>query len=575
MVAGAECALPADAARDEYTGTSGAGPVLKTVGLVPNCTNTADLFDSATNSWRAVADANRWVHYHNVQMLLPDGRVMNTGGAGTGGSFGTDSSVEYFSPPYLFRGVRPKIDSVSTTNLVPGGGVTLQVSRTSAVTQVVLLGTRASTHWVDAGVQRYLSLPFTQAGAQVTATLPNDAVDALAGWYFLTVLVDDIPSEARIVRVTPTAPAAIASLPTVTIAATGTPTEAGATGTFTLTRTGVTTAPLAVRLVFAGSAKAGADYAALAETASFAAGSATATLTVSPVNDTLGEGAETVQVTLDPRVHYAVGAPSSATLTITDNDPSAPGALQFAPAIYTANETGGAVTFTVTRTGGTSGVVGVSYAPSGGSAQAGADYSGATGTLTWPAGDDAPKSFDVVLVSDALAEGSETLALTLSTATGSATLGAAATATATILDPPFDDWRFAQFGAEANNPAVGGALADFDRDGVVHLVEFALALSPLTPSVAGLPIAGRSNGQQTIAFTRNPAATDLVFIVQVSADLATWTDGSTYSAAANFQNTAATTDITPGGSPPGYTVVRDNAPAGSTPRFMRLEIARP
>ena len=88
-------------------------------------------------------------------------------------------------------------------------------------------------------------------------------------------------------------------------------------------------------------------------------------------------------------------------------------------------------------------------------------------------------------------------------------------------------------------------------------------------------MAGSSGAPLTLAFTRNPAATDLRFTVQVSPDLVTWFDGSTYSAAANFPNTAATTDITPNGSPSGYTIVRDNAPAGSTPRFIRLEIERP
>ncbi|MGI8605417.1 MAG: galactose oxidase-like domain-containing protein, partial [Verrucomicrobiales bacterium] len=441
----------------EYTGPAGAGPVLKNAGQVPNCTNTADLFDPATNSWRPVADAKRWVHYHNVQLLLPDGRVMNTGGAGAGSIFGGDSSVEYFSPPYLFRGVRPKIDAVSTTDLVPGGSVTLQVSRTAAVTEVVLLGTRAYSHWVDAGTQRYLSLPFTQNGAQVAATLPGDNVEALAGWYLLMVMVDDIPSEARIVRVTPSAAAPIPSLPTVTIAAAGTPSEAGATGTFTFTRTGGTTAPLAVRLVYGGSAETGEDYAPLAETFTIPAGSATAVLTLMPVNDTLGEGAETVDATLDPHVHYTVGATSIATLAIADK--------------------------------------------------------------------------------------------------------------------PFDNWRFTKFGADANNPAISGPLADRDGDGIVTLIEFGLDLDPLTPSTSGLPVPGTSNGQLTIALTRNPAATDLRFTVQVSPDLITWTDGSTYAAAGNTPNTAATTDITPNDSPAGYTLVVDNAPASATPRFIRVQIA--
>ena len=330
-----------------------------------------------------------------------------------------------------------------------------------------------------------------------------------------------------------------------------------------------------MRLLYGGSAKAGADYAVLAETVTIPVGSATTVLTVAPVNDTLGEGAETVQATLDSRVHYLVGAGANATLTIADNDASAPGTLQFSPTACTAGESDGVVTFTVTRAGGTSGAVGVSYTATGGSAQAGADYTAASGTLSWPAGDDSAKSFDVPLVNDTLAEGAETLVLTLTAPTGSATLGAAASATATILDHPIDNWRFTKFGANANDPAIAGALVDVEGDGIVNLIEYGLDLNPLAPSPGGMPVAARTGGQLTLAFTRNPAATDIVFTVQVSGDLATWLDGSTYSALGDTPNTAATSDITPNGSPAGYTVVRDNAPANAGQRFIRLRIMRP
>ena len=62
--------------------------------------------------------------------------------------------IEAFSPPYLFRGPRPRIDSISGTDLVRGGEVTLEVSNTSAVTGVRLIGVNAVTHFLDAGVER-------------------------------------------------------------------------------------------------------------------------------------------------------------------------------------------------------------------------------------------------------------------------------------------------------------------------------------------------------------------------------------------------------------------------------------
>ena len=108
-------------------------------------------------------------------------------------------------------------------------------------------------------------------------------------------------------------------LPTVTIAATDpTATEAGpTTGQFTLTRTGVTTAALTVNYTVAGTATAGSDYAALTGTVVLPAGSATATMTVTPIDDLLVEGDETVVVTLSANAAYTVGTPASATVTIT------------------------------------------------------------------------------------------------------------------------------------------------------------------------------------------------------------------------------------------------------------------
>jgi len=165
--------------------------------------NIADMYDPTTNTWREVADMNRFIHTHNVSVLAPDGRVIATGGAGEGHAFGDDNDVEAFEPPYLFRGVRPSIDSISSTDLAIGGTFSMEVSRTNAVTDVVLVGTRAVSHWMDGGTQRFLSLDFTQTGSSVEAKVPNDRVRALPGYYIVFVMVDDIPSEGKIVRILP------------------------------------------------------------------------------------------------------------------------------------------------------------------------------------------------------------------------------------------------------------------------------------------------------------------------------------------------------------------------------------
>jgi len=97
--------------------------------------------------------------------------------------------------------VRPRIDALSTADLRHDQPFTLEVSRTNAVTSVVLIGTNAVTHWVDGGVPRILALPFIQKDSTVEATMPDDPVMAPVGTYILFALVDDIPSEGIVVAV--------------------------------------------------------------------------------------------------------------------------------------------------------------------------------------------------------------------------------------------------------------------------------------------------------------------------------------------------------------------------------------
>ena len=68
----------------------------------------AELFDPQSGSWTTVASMSVVRQYHSVSLLLPDGRVLNTGGVGGPGNI---MSMEIYSPPYLFRGPRPRITS--------------------------------------------------------------------------------------------------------------------------------------------------------------------------------------------------------------------------------------------------------------------------------------------------------------------------------------------------------------------------------------------------------------------------------------------------------------------------------
>lgn len=90
-------------------------------------------------------------------------------------------------------------------------------------------------------------------------------------------------------------------------------------GRFRFTRTGSTAATLTVAFTVSGTATSGVDYQALPVPVSvtFAAGSATADVVVTPLQDTdNAEISETVIVTITDGATYDVGAPASATVTI-------------------------------------------------------------------------------------------------------------------------------------------------------------------------------------------------------------------------------------------------------------------
>ncbi len=214
--------------------------------------------------------------------------------------------------------------------------------------------------------------------------------------------------------------------------------ESGGSATITVTRTGGSNGGVAVSYATSnGTATAGSDYTSRSGTLSWGNGdSASKTFSVPILNDSVYEGNETVNLTLNSATGGAtLGSPSSAVLTIIDDDEEPqPGALQFSSSTYSVSESGGSVTITVRRTGGSNGGVAVSYATSNGTATAGSDYTSMRGSLKWGEGDSANKTFSVPIINDIVDEPNETVNLSLGSPTGGATLGSPSTAVLTITD---------------------------------------------------------------------------------------------------------------------------------------------
>jgi leucyl aminopeptidase len=222
-------------------------------------------------------------------------------------------------------------------------------------------------------------------------------------------------------------------------ATTATVGEPGGTVSLTVDRTAGTAGAATVhcRTVTGGSATVGDDYTATDALLSWGAGQGgNRTCSVPIVNDTIDEGNETIRVELQEATGAAIGAPSVATVTITDNDEG--GVVQFVAGTSSHAESAGTVAVAVQRAGGAASGVTVSYAVTGGTATgAGVDYTLTSGLLSFGAGVSS-RSFDVTIADDLLVEASETIQIQLSSPTGGASLGAGTQHVLTILDDDVD-----------------------------------------------------------------------------------------------------------------------------------------
>jgi hypothetical protein len=201
-------------------------------------------------------------------------------------------------------------------------------------------------------------------------------------------------------------------------------------GKFRFTRTGSTAAALAVRYSIHGTAANGTDYKTLSGSLVIAAGSPYRDVVVTPIDDALTEGNETVMVTLLPSTAYQTGTPGSAAVIIADNEPALPVVTVSAPdenAAELGNNTG---KFRFTRTGSTTAGLTVKTCISG-TAVNGTDYKSLPTTVVIPAGS-LTKDVVVTPLDDTVVEGNETVVLTLGSS-AAYRIGPAGKATVTIV----------------------------------------------------------------------------------------------------------------------------------------------
>ena len=160
----------------------------------------AEIWNPNTGRWTILASNTVNRTYHSTSILLPDGRILHSGGEG--GAKGPPRGAELFSPPYLFKGPRPTITS-APQQVGVGTSFTVGTPDASNVAKVSLIGLGATTHAFDMG-QRLLGLAFQRQTGALTITAPANGNVAPPGYYMLFILnADSVPSVAKIVKVVP------------------------------------------------------------------------------------------------------------------------------------------------------------------------------------------------------------------------------------------------------------------------------------------------------------------------------------------------------------------------------------
>ncbi|MEU5539890.1 galactose oxidase early set domain-containing protein [Streptomyces sp. NPDC020362] len=172
------------------------GKVLETGGALHNRANPvyeSSIYDPDANTFDPVAADPESRGYHSSAFLLPDGRVMATGDNPGNGTW--NHNVSIYTPPYLYKGTRPTITSVINQEWKYGDTQRITVDR--PVAKAELIRPAAVTHSSDPN-QRFVDLPLSVDGNNVDLNVTSNPDLAPPGWYMLfAVDANGVPSVAR------------------------------------------------------------------------------------------------------------------------------------------------------------------------------------------------------------------------------------------------------------------------------------------------------------------------------------------------------------------------------------------
>jgi hypothetical protein len=138
----------------------------------------AEIWDPATENWTTMGSAQIPRLYHSAVVLLPDGRLLSTGGNGY-------PQTEVYEPPYLFKGSRPTINS-APASISYGQTFFVETPDVASITQVTWIRLPSTTHAFNMN-QRINRLSFSQVAGGLNVVAPSNANLAPPGHYMLFI----------------------------------------------------------------------------------------------------------------------------------------------------------------------------------------------------------------------------------------------------------------------------------------------------------------------------------------------------------------------------------------------------
>jgi len=154
----------------------------------------AEMWDPTIEKFDTMASAASYRGYHSTALLLPDARVLVTGGDKS------PRAHQIYSPPYLFKGPRPTVTS-APASVVYGQTFFVQTPDSANIGAVNWIRLGSVTHAFNQN-QRIDRLTFTPMADGLNVVAPSNRNLTPPGHYMLFVLDrNGVPSVSRMIRI--------------------------------------------------------------------------------------------------------------------------------------------------------------------------------------------------------------------------------------------------------------------------------------------------------------------------------------------------------------------------------------